>query len=152
MSPGLRRVAVVGSLIAVAATVVTVVALTQDGGDAGSSVSPSAPAAATSASTTTPYCETARAALMYEGTDTAERTALLDRVVDAAPDEVASTVRRVRGARPGTAGYTRAKHLWDYYNNTHCCQCIGALSAPEISELTPGQRLRVEAGKSIAKR
>jgi hypothetical protein len=151
---GLRGVAVGGALLAAAAATGPLLVLVRGDGHE----SPSVPRSVASVSRRSagatqgvPYCETARAALAYEGNDAAERDALLHRVVDAAPGEVVATVRRVRAATPGTPRYTRAKHLWDYYNNTHCCQCRSARRPPEISELTTEERTLIEAGKSISR-
>ena len=94
----------------------------------------------------TNYCDAARAALQYPGTDDAQVAVLLDRVVELAPADGAPTVRNVRAQRPGSERYEAEHNVWDWYNTSHCCGCHFAEPPPEILKFTPEQRARVEAG------
>ena len=89
-------------------------------------------------------------ALAYSGHDPARRSALLARVAALAPKDVAPVVREVRAARAGSPRGVAARHLWDYFNTNHCCDCHRATQPPEIAELTPAQRARVVAGEQPA--
>lgn len=93
------------------------------------------------------YCTAARDALEYQGGDADRRAALLAHVAELAPPELASTMHAIRSSEIGSEKYAAAKNLWNYYNNNHCCQCIDAKLAPQIYELTPEQRERIEAGQ-----
>jgi hypothetical protein len=97
----------------------------------------------------TDYCSFARDALQYEGHDAKHQAVLFARVLKHAPSEVAPSLRTVEHATPGTFTYAAAHRLWDYFNNNHCCQCIDARIAPEISALTPEQRKIIEDGKDL---
>jgi len=97
----------------------------------------------------TDYCSFARDALQYEGRDAHRQTVLFARVLEHAPSEVAPSLRTVEHSEPGTYAYVAAHRLWDYFNNNHCCQCLDARIAPEISALTPKQRKLIEDGKNF---
>jgi hypothetical protein len=93
------------------------------------------------------YCTASRDALEYEGQDAQRRDTLLAHVAELAPPELVSIMRTIRGSEAGSRKHEAAWNLWRYYNNNHCCQCIDAQLAPQIYELTPEQRERVEAGQ-----
>ena len=97
----------------------------------------------------TDYCSFARDSLQYQGHDAHRAAVLFARVLAHAPREVAPSVRIVEHATPGTRPYIAAHRLWDYFNNNHCCQCLDARIAPEISALTPEQRQLIEDGKDV---
>jgi len=137
------------SLIAVAVALVLAnvgVALANGGSAA---PAPVVRAGVSSKSNQPSYCDTARAALQYEGHSAARLTKLMNRTIAIAPDELVSILRAVRDTDAGTHDYVAAHRLWDYYNNNHCCQCIDAYLSPEISDLTPEQRQHIEDGKPL---
>jgi hypothetical protein len=93
------------------------------------------------------YCGATATALAYTGHDPVRRSTLLAHVVALAPKDVAPVVREVRAARAGSPRAVAARHLWDYFNTNHCCDCHRATQPPEIAALTPAQRARIEAGE-----
>lgn len=100
-----------------------VLALTGGGGEKASAAGP------------TSYCEATLRALQYTGDDNDRFRELLDPVVALAPGEVAPTVRTLRAVEPGSRRYERARELWNYYNNNHCCQCLNGQYIPTIQEV-----------------
>ena len=83
------------------------------------------------------YCDAARAVDDYHGHRAATLAALLDRVAQVAPVDIASEVRTMRASRAHGARYDAAERVWSRYNTNHCCTCIGGPNAPVIATTTP---------------
>jgi hypothetical protein len=83
------------------------------------------------------YCDAARAVDDYHGRRAATLGALLDRVVELAPADIAPEARTMRASRANRARYATAEQAWSRYNTNHCCACIGGPSAPVVLTTTP---------------
>jgi hypothetical protein len=96
-----------------------------------STTSEGAPAAASS------YCDASRAVLDYHGHDGGRAAALLDRVAQLAPTDIAPEVRVMRASRPSSSRYDGARLAWRRYDTNHCCDCIGGPNVPVVVTAAP---------------
>jgi hypothetical protein len=86
------------------------------------------------------YCSASRSVDEYHGRDHAHLVTLLERVQRRAPAEIASVVVAMRQARPTSVTFSAARNAWSHYNTNHCCSCIGAPGAPQLTPTVPPSR------------
>ena len=89
--------------------------------------------AGTAPAATVSYCTASRAVDEYRGHDHAQVVALLERVQQRAPIEIAPVVRQLRGDHPTSVAFRAAQTTWTHYNTNHCCNCIGGPNVPQLA-------------------
>lgn len=91
-----------------------------------STASPASPGAVS-------YCSASRAVDDYRGHDHAHVVALLERVQQRAPVDIAPVVARLLTDRPTSPAFRAAHTTWTHYNTNHCCSCIGGPNVPQLA-------------------
>ncbi|HSO94802.1 MAG TPA: hypothetical protein VLV81_02045 [Acidimicrobiia bacterium] len=95
--------------------------------------------ASPSSAATVSYCSASRTLDEYRGHDHAQVVALLERIQQRAPVEIAPVVRQLRADRPTSAAFRAAHTSWTRYNTNHCCSCVGGPNLPQLASTPPAR-------------